>query len=117
MDNRQRLIINGGKRLEGELRVQGAKNSALPLLSAAVLAHGESVFHNCPQLSDADAACRILTKLGCKCQRTADTVIVDATNVVGNEIPDNLMREMRQAILEDRMVQFREDFYKNLAAN
>ena len=99
MDNRQRLIINGGKRLEGELRVQGAKNSALPLLSAAVLAHGESVFHNCPQLSDADAACRILTKLGCKCQRTADTVIVDATNVVGYEIPDNLMREMRGSIV------------------
>lgn len=99
MDNRQRLIINGGKRLEGELRVQGAKNSALPLLSAAVLAHGESVFHNCPQLSDADAACRILTNLGCKCQRSADTVIVDATSVIGSEIPDNLMREMRGSVV------------------
>ncbi len=99
MDNRQRLIINGGKRLEGEIRVHGAKNSALPLLSAAVLAHGESVFHNCPQLSDVDAACRILTKLGCKCRRTADTVTADATNIIANEIPENLMREMRGSIV------------------
>ncbi len=99
MEGRQKLVVNGGKRLEGELKVHGAKNSALPLLSAAVLAHGESVFHNCPQLSDVDAACRILTQLGCKCKRAADTVMVDATNVVGNEIPDNLMREMRGSII------------------
>ncbi|MDE6732362.1 MAG: UDP-N-acetylglucosamine 1-carboxyvinyltransferase [Oscillospiraceae bacterium] len=99
LNDRQKLIVNGGRRLEGELRVHGAKNSALPLLSAAVLAHGETVLHNCPMLTDVDAACRILSHIGCKCRRSADTVTVDAANVFGSEIPDNLMREMRSSIV------------------
>lgn len=99
MDNRQVLVINGGKRIEGELAVHGAKNSALPLLSAAVLAHGESILHNCPRLTDVDAACRILSCLGCRCSRSGDTVCVDATNVSGSEIPESLMREMRSSIV------------------
>lgn len=99
MDNQARLIINGGKRLEGEIAVQGSKNSALPLLSAAVLAHGESVFHNCPGLTDVDAACRILTRIGCKCQRSGDTVTVDAQHISENEIPDSLMRRMRGSVI------------------
>ncbi len=99
MDNRRKLIVNGGRRLEGELKVHGAKNSALPLLSAAVLAHGETVLHNCPELTDVDAACRILTHLGCRCKRSGGTVTVDATNVSGYEIPDSLMREMRSSIV------------------
>ena len=45
MANCQKLVVNGGRRLEGELRVHGAKNSALPLLAACVLAHGECVLH------------------------------------------------------------------------
>ncbi len=99
MDNRQKLVINGGRRIEGELAVHGAKNSALPLLSACVLAHGESILHNCPALTDVDAACRILSCLGCRCKRNGDTVCVDASGVSGCEIPDALMREMRSSIV------------------
>lgn len=99
MDNRRKLIINGGRKLEGELSVHGAKNSALPLLSAAALVHGETVLHNCPRLTDVDAACRILSNLGCRCQRSGTTVTVDATNVTNSEIPENLMREMRSSIV------------------
>lgn len=99
MANCQKLVVNGGRRLEGELRVHGAKNSALPLLAACVLAHGECVLHNCPALTDVDAACRILSCLGCRCSRSGDTVCVDAANVCGNEIPDTLMREMRSSIV------------------
>ncbi len=99
MENRRKLIINGGRRLEGELCVHGAKNSALPLLSATVLAHGETILHNCPCLTDVDAACRILSQLGCRCQRDGSTVTVDAANVVNSEISENLMREMRSSIV------------------
>lgn len=99
MDNHRKLIINGGRKLEGELCVHGAKNSALPLLSAAVLVHGESVLHNCPRLTDVDAACRILSNLGCRCRRSDSTVTVDAANVNNFEIPENLMREMRSSIV------------------
>ncbi|MBQ8171895.1 MAG: UDP-N-acetylglucosamine 1-carboxyvinyltransferase [Oscillospiraceae bacterium] len=99
MDNRQKLIINGGRRIEGEITVQGAKNSVLPLLSACVLAHGECVLHNCPQLTDVDAACRILSCLGCRCVRDGGTICVDSSAVSGYEIPDDLMREMRSSIM------------------
>ncbi len=99
MDNRQRLVINGGRRIEGELPVQGAKNSALPLLSATVLANGESIIHNCPKLTDVDTACRILSRLGCRCSRSGNTVCVDAGSISGGEIPDSLMREMRSSIV------------------
>ena len=47
--------ILGGRPLEGSLTVQGAKNSVLPILAAALLAPGQSVLHNCPQLSDVSA--------------------------------------------------------------
>lgn len=99
MKNRHKLVVNGGRRLEGELAVQGAKNSVLVLLSAAVLGHGESILHNCPQLTDVDAACRILSCLGCRCTRSGDTICVDSSAVTGCEIPDSLMREMRSSIM------------------
>lgn len=99
MNNSQKLIVSGGRRIEGELTVQGAKNSVLPLLSAAVLTRGESVLHNCPHLTDVDAACRILTGLGCRCVRSGSTIIVDSSSVGGSDIPDELMREMRSSIM------------------
>lgn len=99
MANSQKLVVNGGRRLEGELQIHGAKNSALPLLAGCVLSHGECILHNCPMLTDVDAACRILSCLGCRCSRNGDTVCVDASNVCGSEIPDGLMREMRSSIV------------------
>ena len=62
----QKLVINGGKKINGEIRVQGAKNSILPIMSAAVLVHGETVLLNCPDLSDVYAAGRILNYIGIK---------------------------------------------------
>lgn len=94
-----RLIIEGGRKIEGELNVHGAKNSALPVLAATFLSGGTSVIHNCPSLSDAYAACRILSSLGCKCKREGSVVTVDARNAEGNSVSDGLMREMRSSIV------------------
>lgn len=94
-----KIYISGGNRLNGEVNVHGAKNSALPILAATVLCQGESIIHNCPQLSDVDVSIRILENLGCKCSRNGSTVTVEATNVSGNEIPEELMREMRSSIV------------------
>ena len=60
--------ITGGRPLEGRLRVQGAKNSVLPLLAAAILSPEPSVLHNCPRLSDVAATLEILQVLGCQVQ-------------------------------------------------
>lgn len=95
----QKLIINGGNKLSGEIRVQGAKNSALPLLAASILINGKTVLHNCPDLSDVDAACRILSVLGAKCRREKNTLIVDTTGINNYEVPEKLMHEMRSSIV------------------
>ena len=95
----QKLIIEGGNKLSGEIKVQGAKNSALPLLAACILMDGKTVLHNCPDLSDVDAACRILSGLGAKCRRDGSSVTVDTSNISSFEVPDRLMHEMRSSIV------------------
>lgn len=95
----QRLVINGERKISGELKIQGAKNSALPILAATLLANGESCIHNCPRLSDVYSACRILTELGCSCQRSGDAVIVKSDFADKCEVSEKLMREMRSSIV------------------
>ncbi len=94
-----KLVINGSKRLTGEIEVHGSKNSVLPILAACVLSQGENIIHNCPMLSDVDAALKILVELGCKVKREEHTVCVDSSGVNGFEISDSLMREMRSSVI------------------
>lgn len=93
------IVIKGGNRLEGEIRLQGSKNSSLPVLAATVLVDGVSVIHNCPDLTDVSAAIKILEHLGCRVTREGDRVTVDSRFVTGCGIPDSLMREMRSSIV------------------
>ena len=93
------LRIKGGNRLDGSVSVHGAKNSVLPILAASLLACGESVIHNSPELRDVDAAAAILRHLGCSVKRESGAVTVDSYGMSGNEIPDLLMREMRSSVI------------------
>lgn len=93
------IEVTGGKRLCGEISVQGAKNSVLPVLAACYLANGQCTVHNCPMLTDVDAAVKILRYLGCKTSRQGHTVYVDAENAYGYEISDELMHEMRSSVV------------------
>lgn len=93
-----KYLVNGQRKLEGELTVQGSKNAALPILAATLLTP-QSVVHNCPDLSDITAAANILVDLGCSCRREGGSVVVDAGNCDRAEIPDDLMREMRSSIV------------------
>ena len=95
----QKLVIKGGRRLEGEIAVQGAKNSALPIAAASLLCDGVSRLENCPRLSDVYAACRILTNLGCHCEMQGNTVTVNAGAMHASEIPEQFMCEMRSSII------------------
>lgn len=95
----EKLIINGGKKLNGKVDLQGSKNSALPVLSACVIVDGISVIHNCPDITDVTAALKILDYIGCKTKREGHTVIVDATGANRFYIPGKLMREMRSSIV------------------
>ncbi len=93
------FVINGGRRLNGSLSVQGSKNSVLPILAATLLINGECVIHNCPALSDTDCTIRILKELGCKVIRSGSTVTVENGGSDFFEIPENLMREMRSSVV------------------
>lgn len=94
-----KLIIEGGRKISGEIDLQGAKNSSLPILAASLLCNGESVLTNCPDLTDIYAACQILSHLGCKCLMQGNTVHVKSCTDCVTEIPDDLMRKMRSSIV------------------
>lgn len=93
------ITIRGGRRLEGSLAVQGAKNSVLPILAASILHPGQTTLRNCPRLSDVEASIRILRHLGCKADWAGDELVVDASSVDRWDIPDHLMREMRSSVI------------------
>lgn len=93
------LKITGGRALSGCVRVQGAKNSALPLLAASVLTEGVSVFRNCPKLTDVQTAVQILRHIGCRVYIEGDALYVDASGPLTPYIPDELMREMRSSVI------------------
>ena len=93
------IHIGGGNKLDGSVSVHGAKNSVLPILAASLLARGETIIHNCPNLSDVDAAIRILKHLGCAVQRDGDKVIVNSTTITQSGIPHQLMKEMRSSVI------------------
>ena len=92
-------VIEGGRRLSGEVGVQGSKNSALPILAATLLCRGECVLYNCPQLSDVEASLMILRYIGCTARREGDVLIVDTAGVNRFDIPPELMHRMRSSII------------------
>ena len=93
------IVINGKKALNGEIKVQGAKNSVLPILAATILCKGECVIHNVPDLSDVNSCLKILTKLGARSLRDGNTVIVDTRDIAFYSIPEVLTREMRSSVM------------------
>ncbi len=94
-----KLLVTGRQKLSGEAYVQGAKNSALPILAATILTKGENVLFNCPELSDTEASAMILRYLGCKVERSDHTLIINADGVNRSDIPDELMRKTRSSIV------------------
>lgn len=92
------LRIRGGKPLEGELRISGAKNAALPILASTVCFQGVCSIRNVPDLTDIDVALEILTYLGAHCGRSGTTITVDPRSVSRWDIPDALMEKMRGSV-------------------
>ena len=93
------IAVEGGHRLRGELTVQGAKNSVLPILAATVLSAGTCVIDNCPVLEDVEASIAILRHLGCRVSRENETLMVDSSSLTRWDIPDDLMRRMRSSVI------------------
>ncbi|MEA5075521.1 MAG: UDP-N-acetylglucosamine 1-carboxyvinyltransferase [Coriobacteriia bacterium] len=93
------ITVTGGRPLSGTVRVGGAKNSALKLMAAALLAPGESVIHNVPEISDVDLMARVLEGLGARITREGHTVRIDASDIISVETPYELVAQMRASIV------------------
>ncbi|MDY0339834.1 MAG: UDP-N-acetylglucosamine 1-carboxyvinyltransferase [Coriobacteriia bacterium] len=93
------IIVTGGRPLSGPVRVGGAKNSALKLMAAAILAAGKSTIHNVPEISDVDVMARVLEGLGVRVTRDSHAVGIDASAITSVETPYELVAQMRASIV------------------
>ncbi|HEY3263848.1 MAG TPA: UDP-N-acetylglucosamine 1-carboxyvinyltransferase [Actinomycetota bacterium] len=94
-----RLIVTGGVRLSGSVRLSGAKNSALKLMAAALLAPGRTVLHNVPRIQDCLTMADVLEHLGESVAWDGSSVSIDATELRSAEAPYELVSRMRASIL------------------
>ncbi len=94
-----KLIIKGGRRLHGEVRVSGAKNSVLPLMASAILAPGVSTMSNVPALKDVETMGRLLENMGAGFSMEDSSISVDTSGMNGMEAPYNLVKTMRASVL------------------
>lgn len=95
----KKYVIEGGKRLEGTTYVSGSKNASLPIIAATLLNGGINKLYNVPNIHDTQMMFKILETLGCKIKKTNGKIIIDSKNIENNEIPENLMREMRSSVI------------------
>ncbi len=94
-----KIIIEGGHSLKGEVRICGAKNAALPILVSSLLADGWNTYTNIPDLKDIESTLLLLSSLGAKVEREKDTVRIDASGLNNSEASYELVRKMRASIL------------------
>ena len=94
----ERFVIEGPTPLSGRVRAGGAKNSALPLICAALLAPGESLLRNVPRLRDVHSMIRVLETLGTKCRLDGHELSIDAGEVPEREAPYELVKTMRASV-------------------
>jgi len=95
-----KLVIEGGYQLNGEVRISGAKNAALPIICAALLAETPLKLSSVPNLKDVNTTYTLLKHMGVKVELTADNcVTLDASHVTSQEAPYEMVKTMRASIL------------------
>ncbi len=95
----EKLIIEGGRELNGEVAISGAKNAALPLIAATLLAPGKHVLTNVPDLRDTRTILAILGELGAVWERDGSTLTIDCTRINYGEVSYDLVKTMRASVL------------------
>lgn len=93
-----RYVIVGGNSLQGSVRIKGAKNSALALLSASILTQDKVVLRDCPDISDIVNMLSILGGLGCKCTFDDMAITIDSSTLDSAEIENNTAKKIRSSV-------------------
>ncbi len=92
----EKFVIKGGKPLVGEVTISGAKNAAVAILPATILAKGKCVIENLPNISDVSVSLEILAAMGARVKRLdKNTVEIDTSNLLFTNVPSELSRQMR----------------------
>ena len=92
-------IIEGGKRLEGEVTVSGSKNASLPIIAATILNKGVTKLYNIPNIHDTQITLEILKYLGCKIKKNRGKIEINSKNILRKDIPEHLMNQMRSTVI------------------
>ena len=95
----KKYIIEGGRKLEGEIDVSGSKNAALPIIAATILNSGITKLYNIPDIQDTKITLEILNYLGCKINKNKKYIEIDGRNINKTEIPEELMNKMRSSVI------------------
>ncbi|MFM7461464.1 MAG: UDP-N-acetylglucosamine 1-carboxyvinyltransferase, partial [Burkholderiales bacterium] len=95
----QKLKIRGGKSLNGSVRISGAKNAALPIISASLLSAEPLVLTNVPRLNDIGTMVELLAQMGVKADRSAESLTLSAASIVNKTAPYEMVKTMRASIL------------------
>ena len=93
-----KIVIEGGQRLQGEVRISGAKNAALPILCSSILTGGRCVFHNVPVLNDVRTMGRLLARLGAEVEGER-SLTISAQKLTDFVAPYDLVKTMRASVL------------------
>ncbi len=94
-----KIIVEGGRTLKGEVHISGAKNAALPILISSLLTDGLNTFSNVPQLQDIHSTALLLENLGARVETEDDTVRIDAGGQIQYKAEYDLVRKMRASVL------------------
>ncbi len=92
-------IIEGGRRLEGEVSVSGSKNASLPIIAASILNTGITRLYNIPNIHDTQITLKILKYLGCKIKKSHGKIEINSKNIIRKDIPEHLMNQMRSTVI------------------
>ena len=90
--------ISGGKKIQGEITLTGAKNAVLPILAATIITGKESILNHCPDLSDVRNMTEILRQIGCNVKQEKGSIVINTKDIDTFIIPGKLMREMRSSV-------------------
>ncbi len=92
-------IIEGGRKLSGEVSVSGSKNASLPIMAASILNAGITNLYNVPDIHDIQITSEILKYLGCKIKKSHNKIKINSKNITKKNIPEHLMHQMRSTVI------------------
>ena len=92
-------VIEGGRKLTGEVDISGSKNASLPIIAATLLNKGITKLYNVPNIHDVQIMLKILKVLGCKIKKSSGKIVIESRKINKKEIPEELMNQMRSSVI------------------